>query len=141
MTVLIDTGFYIALLDPTDKYYARAPEILSELHSGAHGQVYTTSLVMVESATLVAIRTRKNSIAIMGMKNLFLGIDCIARLLRPSESTEAKAWDLFIKVNQDKKEQTMSYVDCTNIILAQQYHINSIVAFDGHYDAWIRCIR
>jgi predicted nucleic acid-binding protein len=141
VTILLDTGFYTALLDPTDKYYARAPEILAEIRSGALGRAYTTSFVMAESATLIAIRSRKNSIAIDGMRNLFLGEDCIALLLRPSESTEAKAWDLFVKINQDKKDRTMSFVDCTNVILAQQHHIRAIVAFDGHYDAWIRCIR
>jgi predicted nucleic acid-binding protein len=141
MTVLLDTGFYTALLDPTDKYYARAPEILAEIRSGILGRAYTTSFVMAESATLIAIRTRKNDIAIEGMRKLFAGEDCIAQILRPSESTETKAWNLFIKISQEKKDRTMSFVDCTNVIFAQQHHISAIVAFDGHYDAWIHCVR
>ncbi|NMC06328.1 MAG: type II toxin-antitoxin system VapC family toxin [Candidatus Lokiarchaeota archaeon] len=141
MTVIIDTSFYIALLDPTDKHYTRAPEILAELRSGALGRACTTSLVMAECATLIAIRTRKNTIAIEGMRKMFVGEECIAQLLRPSESTETKAWNLFIKINQDNKDRTMSYVDCTNVVLARQHHVSAIVAFDGHYDAWIRCVR
>ncbi len=141
MTILLDTGFYIALLDPTDKHYTRALAILTEIKSGIHGDAFTTSLVMVESATLVAIRTRKNTTAIEGMKALFIGNDCIAQVLRPTESTETKAWDLFVKRNQDKKSQPMSFVDCINIVIAQQHHINAIVAFDSHYDSWIRRIQ
>ncbi|NMC06333.1 MAG: hypothetical protein GYA24_14040 [Candidatus Lokiarchaeota archaeon] len=41
--------------------------------------------------TWVAIRTRKITIAIEGMRKMFMGEGCIAELLSPSESTETKA--------------------------------------------------
>nr|MDO8111161.1 PIN domain-containing protein [Candidatus Sigynarchaeota archaeon] len=141
MTILLDTSFYIALIDPTDKYYRRAPEILKEIQSGIHGQPFTNTLVMAESAVLVAIRTRKNTEAMQGMKDLFVGENCIAQLLRPTESTEIKAWELFIKINTTKKGQLVSYTDSINIIIAQQHHINEIVTFDEYYEAWIRVIH
>ncbi|HME54518.1 MAG TPA: PIN domain-containing protein [Candidatus Lokiarchaeia archaeon] len=141
MAVLLDTGLYIALIDPSDAHYQRAPEILKEIKTGIHGQPYTTSFVMAEAATLVAIRTKKNIEAMHVIKSFFVGDARIASLLRPSETTENKAWDLFLKINSNTKKQPVSFVDCLNIIIAEQHHIGVMVTFDNHFESWIHCFQ
>ena len=96
---------------------------------------------MAEAATLVAIRTNKNLEAMQDIKSFFVGDACIASLLRPSETTENKAWDLFLNINSDTKKQTISYVDCINIVVAEQHHIGMMVTFDSHFGGWIHCLQ
>lgn len=135
--IFLDTGFYISLVDSRDEHYTSALEILQELHSGKWGVVYTSNFVMAESATLVAVRTKKYEPAMRAMFQLFRGEGQLATLLRVQESTEMKAWDLFFKINSPAGDRPISYVDCTNIILCQQAHIPAIVAYDAHYAPWL----
>ncbi len=118
--IFLDTGFYIALVNPKDKFYKRAPEILMDLQEGVYGQPFTSHFIMAECATLIAIRTRNNQIAIELLKEYFIGKSQIAICLRSNEELEKSAWDLFCKVNFTEKEQPMSFVDCTNILFSQE---------------------
>ena len=140
MPIILDTGFFIALIDPKDKHSSRADEILNDIKDGQYGQTFTTAYVMAESAVLVAVRTRNNYDALKNIKSLFIGEDSIASILDANELLREKAWDLFLKLNQDNKNQPVSYVDSLNIIIAQHNHIGSIAAFDGHYKGWLRLI-
>jgi predicted nucleic acid-binding protein len=140
MPILLDTGFFIALIDPTDNHSLRADEILIEIKDGQHGQPFTSAYVMAESAVLVAVRTRNNYDALKNIKSLFIGEESIAAILDANEFLREKAWDLFLKLNQDNKNQPVSYVNSLNIIIAQHNHIGSIAAFDGHYEGWLHLI-
>jgi len=139
--IFLDTGFYIALINPKDNYYRRAPEILNDLLDGVYGQLYTSHFVMAESATLTAIRTRNNKIAIDSIQDYFIGESQIAICLRSNEEVEHLAWELFCKVNDSNQNQPMSFVDCTNVKLAQQHRIGAIVSFDGHYKSWLQIVQ
>ena len=105
MPIILDTGFFIALIDPKDKHSSRADEILNNIKDGQYGQTFTTAYVMAESAVLVAVRTRNNYDALKNIKSLFIGEDSIASILDANELLREKAWDLFLKLNQDNKNQ------------------------------------
>lgn len=138
--IFLDTSYYIALINPKDPFYKKSWKILKELEKGVYGTPFTSNLVMSEAAILTAIRTKKNPEAIATMRSLFVGEIRIATMLRCSEDVELRAWDLFEKVNRTV-EQPMSYVDCTNIVLAQQNHIGMIIAYDTHFEGWFQQIQ
>lgn len=137
MGIFLDTGFYLGLIDPTDQNFNRSLELLKELQTGKFGQIFTSSFVMAESATLVASRTKKNSRAMREIKNLFTGNEQIAIILRANEEIEKDSWEIFQKLNTQIKNQVISYVDCTNISFCRKYLLDNIVSFDPHYDGWL----
>lgn len=137
MAIFLDTSFYLGLLDPKDEYYLRSLEILKDLKKGIYGIIYTSNLIMAESATFVAIRTNKNLKALKTMEDFFIGSEQIASILRVNEKIENDSWEIFHKINADKKNKVISFVDCTNIIICKNYSIENILSFDNHFDGWV----
>ena len=137
MAIFLDTGFYIGLIDPNDKHYVRSLELLKIIQTGKYGQIYTSTLVMAESATLIGIRTKKHPKAMKTIQNYFIGLDKIAIILRFNEEHEKDTWITFHKINKTIKNKIVSFVDCTNIVLCKHYTIENILAYDGHFDGWL----
>ncbi len=136
--IFLDSSFYIALVNPKDKHYDRSVELLKEIKLGSYGTPYTSNYIMAESAIVTAIRTNKNQEAITGIRSFFIGENVIATILRSNEDLEKRSWDLFGKVNVPERNQPMSYVDCTNVVFAQHYHIGIIISFDAHFEGWLK---
>src|SRR4030042_929435 len=127
--IFLDSSFYIALVNPKDGHYDRSASLLNEIKLGSYGTPYTSNYIMAESAIVTAVRTNKNQDAIEGIRSIFMGENVIATLLRSHEELEKRSWDLFCKVNLPEQNQPMSYVDCTNVVFSQHYHIGSILSF------------
>lgn len=137
MAIFLDTGFYVGLLHPKDEYYKRSYQILTELKTGIHGQIFTSNLIMSESATLVALRTQKNPRAMQIIQQYFIGNEQIAIILRLNEDLEKDAWTVFQELNSKKTDKVISFVDCTNIALCRHYSIEKILSYDDHFDGWL----
>lgn len=138
--IFLDTSFFIGLVNPNDKFYERSNELLKSIQNGLFGDPFTSNYVMAETATLIAIRSHNNPVAIDSIRSLFIGDNIIATMIRIDEVLEQKAWDLFQKVNKSQMGQPISYVDCTNVIISQHLHIGSIISFDAHFEGWLKQI-
>lgn len=136
--IFLDSSFYIALVNANDGHYDRSADLLNEIKVGSYGSPYTSNYIMAESAIVAAVRTNKNQEAIEGIRSFFMGENVIATMLRSNEELENNSWDLFCKVNVSKRDQPMSYVDCTNVVFAQHYHIGMIISFDAHFEGWLK---
>ncbi|TFH30926.1 MAG: PIN domain-containing protein [Promethearchaeota archaeon] len=141
MAIFLDTGFYLGLIHSKDTNFDRAQELLREIQTGKLGQIYSSRLIMAETGTIVAVRTHKNQKALEKARDLFIGDLQIATILSLTESTEKKAWDIFIEANSEKKSpkrnKILSFVDCSNIILCKEHGIDNILAFDGDFHGWL----
>lgn len=137
MAIFLDTGFYLGLVHPKDENYTKSQQLLDTLKTGIYGQLFTSNLIMAESATLVAVRTRKNFQAMRNIRELFVGSGKIAIILRLKEDTEKEAWEIFHKINENRSSKVLSYVDCTNIALCHYYSIGNILSYEGHFEGWI----
>ncbi len=143
MAIFLDTGFYLGLIHSKDKNFIRAQELLIEIQTGKLGQIYSSSLIMAETATIVAVRTHKNPKSLEKTRDLFIGDLQIATLLPLTETTEKKTWDIFIKANsiaESKKKKILSFVDSSNIVLCKEHGIKNILAFDGDFRGWLEVI-
>lgn len=153
MAIFLDSGFFMGLIHKKDKNYQRANEILLEMKDGLYGQVYTSNFIMSESATLVAVRTNQNPLALEKIKEYFIGDLQIGKKLLSDSNIEKLSWDLFIKLNShltkknkkkkgesEKKRKMFSFVDCSNIIFCQERNIANIAAFDGHFKGFVNLI-
>lgn len=137
MAIFLDTGFYLGLLHPKDEYHSTSLKILEELKTGKYGALYTSNLIMSESATLTAVRTKKNPQALKTIEEFFIGSAKIAAIIRVNEDIEKKAWEIFHKVNEDRKNKVISFIDCTNIAICKHYSIEYILSFDNHFNGWL----
>ena len=142
MGIFIDSGFYMGLVNPKDKYFDKSLELLNVLKTGKYGQIYTSNLVMSEASTLVNIRTNKNTIALNAIWKLFNGNEKFSLILRSNEIIERKIWNIFLKVNSQKETKSpMSYVDCSNIVFCEEHVIDHILSYDQHFDGWLSRIH
>lgn len=137
MAIFLDTGFFLGLVYPSDPYYKRSEELLKILKTGKHGQIFTSTYIIAETLTLVAVRSRNNSVVLKEIDKFFKGDKQIAIILRPDEQIEDESIKLFLKINKNSKNKTVSFVDCSNIIFCRRRGIDSILAYDKHFDAWL----
>ncbi len=140
MAIFLDTGFYMGLVNPKDHHHSRCNSLLKELIAGQYGQVFTSSFIMLETSTLVAIRTHRNIKALNETHDLFLGQNQLAIILHPNNQIYSQTWDLFLKMNNDQNLKVVSFVDCANIVFCQYRKIDKILAFDHHFDGWLHRI-
>jgi len=140
MGVFLDTGFYLGLCHPTDKYSAQSEKILVELAIGNYGVLYTSYFIINEVSTLAAVRSKNDLKVFDHLEKLLWGREKIANILSFNSNFELETWELFKKVNtidlKDKKP--MSFTDISSIILCKHHQIEYIVSFDSHFDGFLR---
>ena len=139
MAVFLDTNFYLSLVHIKDANAKRGGDILQEISTGKYGLLYTSNFVIVETATLVAVRTLGNPIILKDLEELIWGENKLAEVLRVTSDNEKRIWELFVKINTNfkTKKDFLSFVDVSNIILAEEYQITKIVSFDQHFDGFM----
>jgi len=142
IAVFLDTGFFIGLCHPKDNYATQCETIFKKLSKGIYGLLYTSSLIISEASTLLAVRTNNNENILNLFGKYLWGERKIATILPYKQSLETKIWDLFKKVNTTdlRGEKPMSFVDISSVILCQGHQINNIVSFDSHFDRFLNRI-
>lgn len=142
MGVFLDTGFYLGLCHPKDKYAEQSEMILKELATGNYGVLYTSYFIINEVTTLAAIRSKNNIKVFNHLEKLLWGREKIANILPFDLNFELGTWELFKKVNTTdlKEKKPMSYTDISSIILCNHHQIEYIVSFDSHFDGFLQRI-
>lgn len=142
MGVFLDTGFYLGLCHPKDKYAEQSEHILKELATGNYGVLYTSYFIINEVATLAAVRSKNDLKVFNHLEKLLWGSEKIASILPFEEDIEQEIWELFKKVNSTdlKHKKSMSFTDISSIILCKTHQIEYIVSFDTHFDGFLKRI-
>lgn len=124
MKVILDSDTLFALYVATDVHHQKARRIFQRLLS-IQAELWVTSLVVQETATVISFRLGQkqakeflNRLRKIEIREMFM-----------NQKLAAKAWQVFRK--QEKKET--SFVDCANIVAANQIGIKSIFSFDKIY--------
>ena len=133
MTVLIDSGIFIAFHNIKDENHDRAKKLIREIAEGRHGTAYTTDYIFDEAVTTALMRTGKHDIAIELGKHI-LGVNVkFVSMIQIDLTSFSQAWKLFNKYI-DKK---LSFTDCVSIAVIKNYGLNKIVSFDRDFDGII----
>lgn len=140
--VFLDTGFYLGLCHSKDKYAKNCDKILKILSQGDHGLLYTSSFIISEATTLVAIRTNSHLKVLDFLGKYIWGKEKIATILPFDSELERQTWELFKKVNTIdlKNKKPMSFVDISSVILCKHHQIDKIVSFNSHFDRFLERI-
>jgi predicted nucleic acid-binding protein len=120
MTVLVDSGPFIAMLDGRDEHHERALECLRGLEGE---RLLTSTFVLNEVATrgsaLVGPRASAEFVRRVLASPLYVVFDVARDLLGHS-------LDVLVKY----ADQRLSLTDCTNLLLVRTARIRAIFTFD-----------
>ena len=130
MTVLIDTGIFIAFHNTKDINHDRAVELVREIVNGKHGAAFTTDYIFDEAVTTALVRTGKHEIAVE-LGNQILGVKVkFVNMIQVDLTSFSNAWKLFSKYSNKK----LSFTDCVSIAVIENYGLNKIVSFDKDFE-------
>lgn len=129
MPHFVDTTFWVALSNPKDANHGKATQIMAEIRaaSGAAPPLVYSDYVFDEVVTTVGARTRRHDVAVAAGRALLSSR--AARLVRISEKTFGKAWELF----EQRADKRWSFTDCTSFCLMEELGIETALTFDRDF--------
>lgn len=126
LSIILDTSFLIALNNAKDMNHSSAQLVKSRLKEREFGQCYVSDYIFDEFVTfLMAKPFYLNKIKEIG--DALLAEESI-KFLRISEDIFLQSWEFF------KKQNNLSFTDCTTVILAKEFGIKNIASFDSGFD-------
>jgi predicted nucleic acid-binding protein len=127
--VFVDTSAWVALTRKKDIHHASAVKFWREI-TRSDSLLITSEFVLAETYTLMMSR-KMNLNQVSAFKGLLENCmkEGILRVERASESTFAKAWNVFAK----HMDQGLSYVDCISYLVSRDKKADCIFAFDDHF--------
>ncbi|MBI4669773.1 MAG: PIN domain-containing protein [Elusimicrobia bacterium] len=124
--IFIDTGAFIGRYMAGDQYHDKASHAWDKLEKN-HQRLFTSNLVIVETATLLT-RQAGYGFAAQRVRNI---LDSrVIQILRPAEPQEREAIELLEKY----ADQRASFSDCLSFVLMRQTKIKTAFTFDEHFE-------
>ena len=126
--IFVDTGAWIAILNPNDQYYREATAIYNNLRD-REARLLTTDYVIDEAVTRLRYDTN-HSVAVAFLE--FIGNAEIAGVLTVVEIDKdvfEKAKTLFRQYDSAR----LSFTDCTSFVVCRENNIREAFAFDQHF--------
>lgn len=123
--LFVDTGPWIALLDPRDQWHQAAASTMAGV--GAVGRpLVTSNLVLMEVYTGLVGRVQRSAIARFRSS---VRESSSVRVERVDEFTEEMAWELFMRYD----DKAVGLVDCTSFAIMEQLGLATAFTFDRHF--------
>ena len=128
MRTFVDTSAWVALVDDSDRYHAKAKSHYLQLLK-EKTNLLTSNYVLAETYTWLryhaghryAIRFHEMLTAAEKLGNL--------RILWVDRTIADAAWEIFERYG----DQVLSFTDCTSFVLARRAKINEVFAFDEDF--------
>lgn len=121
---MLDSDFLFGLFVPDDVHHNNTKKILREIE-GHSVKLHALNLVLQETATVVSNK-RTQQDAVRFVKNFDSVVDTVIVL---SPDVEEKTWKLFLK----QRENEISFIDCANLVVLEEYNLDKIASFDKFY--------
>jgi predicted nucleic acid-binding protein len=123
MNVFVDTSAILSLLDPNDISHVLAAKVWRRL-TGEKDKLLTTNYVVVETCSLLQARS-----GLQAVREFQAAIVPLLNIVWINEEMHKDALEAMLLANQRR----LSLVDCSSMMIAKQYNIQSIFAFDRHF--------
>lgn len=131
MVILIDSNYFVSLLNKDDTNHARANIIFDDLLGGTYGTRITTNFILDEAITVTWVRTKNKNI-VNEVYSLFIGKEAITLVHAFPLDMIPDAWHIFNQYADLKRP--LSFTDCTNISYIKKRGIDYMLSFDGEFD-------
>jgi len=131
MAIFIDTGPFVAVRNRQDKNHVRAIRLMQDALLGKYGTVYTSDYIIDEIITTAFVRTQRHDIAV----NAGIFVIESKRIVKLHVDADifTKSWALFRQI----RDKSLSFTDCTTLVLMEAHRINRIMSFDSDFDAFV----
>ena len=123
MTIFVDTGYFIALMNASDQHHTAATKADRTIHD-----LVTSNLVLNETISLLQQR-RFLSLALDFLREIRTGSNI--HLLHVDAAVQSEAWDIYARYSGSGA----SAVDCTSFALMRRLGIREAFTFDKHFQA------
>ncbi|MFP9191558.1 type II toxin-antitoxin system VapC family toxin [Natronosalvus vescus] len=132
MSLLIDTGVFVALQNERDEHHESATNAMKTAIDGEFGALYTSDYVYDETVTLVRKRTGTYREArIVGDRIAGRGqFPELIDLLFVS----AEEFDRSVRTFERYNDHALSFTDASTIALLGEYDIDAVLSFDDDFD-------
>jgi uncharacterized protein len=131
MTILVDTGVFVAFSNKRDPKHNEALKILKNVAENKYGTPYASDYIFDETVTTTLARTGRLDLAINLGKMILEGPERpFMIILRITENLFADAWANFMKYGK----RGLSFTDCTSLALMSEREIEKIASFDAGFD-------
>lgn len=123
--LFIDSSFFIALVDKSDRYHDKAKECFKRL-AEEKNLFYTTNFILSETITRLKLRVNHKTAKEFGenfRKSRLINLYWI------DQNIEEKGWQLFLKY----ADKDFSYVDVLSFVFMLENKITKALSFDKHF--------
>ena len=88
---------------------------------------------------LAWVRTKGNETIIQDIESLIWGDQRLAKIIYIDEYILNETQRAFLKYNKDvrSKEEFLSFVDVSSVIICEKYKLEQIFSFDAHFDRFL----
>ena len=128
--LFVDTSAWYALLDRNDRNHAAANQFIQE----SDEPLVTSTYVLDETVTL-AKRHLGHAVAVRAGQQLWA--EEVSRLVRVTPADEVLAWSIFTR----HADKGYSFTDCTSYAMMQRLGIDTVFAFDVHFEQYGQFVR
>ena len=123
-TILVDSGFLLAMVDRDDKHH---PEVIDFLKELGRATLLVTSHIFDEAMTLIKARLGSEIAVRTGQQ---LRLSTLFRLVYVTERDDEAAWEIFSQYT----DKDWSYTDCSCLAVMRKLDITEVLSFDHHFD-------
>lgn len=132
MSILIDSGVFVAQQNRRDEAHDAAVRALDAVLSGRYGQAFTSDYVFDEAVTLARRRTKSHA-EMMTLAHRILGMAPFPRVFEVLMVTGPVFRDA-VRVLERYTDRDLSFTDATTIALVQRRGIGRVLSFDADFD-------
>lgn len=132
-SVFVDTRFYLAIINPRDKYHG----VVRDVSAGLSGRPFITSEAVLMEVGNALSRLSLRHLAVSALRNI--RADGRTEIITIDTSIFDKSVQLF----SERRDKEWGLTDCTSFIIMQQLEIRDVLTADHHFEqaGFIRLIR
>lgn len=134
MTILLDTGVFVALRNADDKLHYRSKALMRSALRSEFGNLYTTDYIIDEAITSALVRTKRRDLAV-DIGKYIMDSPRIIKLWTDREVFEL-AWQKFGSL----KDSLLSFTDCITLAHMEKHGIELLLSFDSGFDGLVQRI-
>ena len=135
MTIFIDSGVFVALLNKRDKKHPQANKLLRKLKDNSFGMRVTTDYVLDEVITTLWARTHRKDIIIKAYRMIRQTPPFVHFKFFSQEWLDLawEKWQDFAKW----PEKPLSFTDCTILAFMEREKVSFLASFDSEFDGLV----
>lgn len=132
MSVLIDTGIFVAVQNERDEHHDVAKNTLKNALTGEYGSLYTTDYVYDEAVTLTRMRTGSHREArIIGDRIAGRGsFQSQIEMVFVSDSR----FEQTVRAFERYDDHELSFTDASLVAIIENSDIDAVLSFDDDFD-------